>query len=209
MATDTELGNLLVQQNLMSEAQLKTALDFQKSLGGDLRNIVVKLGYVKDSILAGLVAQEEHVDASVDITADAIDFEMVKSITKDTLQKHQVLPLRSSNPHVLVLAMADPNDLRVIEEIQFLVNRSVEPAVTTKNTIRKALNQLHELEKQAKERGSSDTTGKPPKRRAVSGERLKAIRSTPVDKLIRAYLVLQIEKGELSLEDLLSRANKL
>jgi len=199
--SDTELGQLLVEQALMSEAQLKTALDFQKSLGGDLRDIVVKLGYVKDSILAGLVAQEENVEQSIDITAEAIDWAMVKEIGKEKLEHHQALPLKSDNPHVLVLAMADPNDLAVIEEIQFLVNRSVEPAVTTKATIRKAINQLHEL---AKQREASK-----PKSKTIPADQLKAIKNTPVDKLIRAYLVIQIERGQFSAEDLITRASKL
>lgn len=201
MPSDTELGQLLVEQSLMSDAQLKTALDFQKSLGGDLRDIVVKLGYVKDSILAGLVAQEEGVEESVDITGDAIDFKMIKVIGKEKLEHHQVLPLKSDNPHVLVLAMADPNDLAVIEEIQFLVNRSVEPAVTTKATIRKAINQLHELAKQQE--------ASKPKARTLPADQLKALKTMPVDKLIRAYLVIQIERGQISAEDLLGRASKL
>lgn len=202
MTTDTELGQLLVRQNLMSEAQLATALDFQKSLGGDLRNIVVKLGYVKDSVLAGLVAQEENVGAA-EISEDVIDFAALKAISREVLEKHLVLPLRSDEPHTLVLAMSDPNDLRAIEEIQFLVNKSVEPAVTTKAAIRKALNQLPELLQRRRE------AKKAKQRTTLPPEVVRALRDTPVDKLIRAYLAIRIEQGDLSAEDLLARANKL
>ncbi len=202
MTSDMELGQLLVRQSLMSEAQLATALEFQKSLGGDLRNIVVKLGYVKDSVLADLVAQEEHVEASAEITESVIEFNALKSISRDVLEKHFVIPLKSEDPHTLVLAMADPNDLRAIEEIQFLVNKSVEPAVTTKAAIRKALNQLPEM---LKRRGGKQKK----KRSSLPPEVQRALRDTPVDKLIRAYLAVQIERGELSAEDLLARANKL
>jgi type IV pilus assembly protein PilB len=199
VSSDAQLGQLLVQRELMSEAQLRTATDFQQQLGGDLRSIVVKLGYVKDQVIAGLVAQEEGVEASVEITADVIDFDMVKTLGKDTLEKHQVLPLKGTDAGSLVLAMADPNDLRAIEEIQFRANRSVEPAVTTKAVLRKTLNQLPDLMKQAEQRQGG----------RIPADRLKALRSTPVDKLMRAYLVLQIENGNLSLEDLLARASKL
>ena len=202
MDGDAALGAMLVERELMTDDQLKTALEFQSTLGGDLRSIVVKLGYVKDSVLAGLVAEEEHVEsAATDITAEVIDFTALKTLPKDVLEKHQVIPLRSDGPH-LVLAMADPNDLRAIEEIQFLVNRSVEPAVATKHAIRKALNTLHELKKEHQARTK-------PKRRALNPERLKALKETPVDRLIRAYLIIQIEKGELSVDDLLARAGKL
>lgn len=208
MDGDNSLGEILIQENLMTEEQLKTALDFQNTLGGDLRSIVVKLGYVKDSVLAGLVAQEEHVEsASDEITADVVDFDAIKLLPKDVLEKHQVIPLRSVGTH-MVLAMADPNDLNAIEEIQFLVNRTVEPAVTTKHAIRKALNQLHELKRQFESRALA-----PPapvaKKGQLPADVLDAISQMSVDRLIRAYLILKIEKGELSADELLARANRL
>lgn len=201
--TDSALGELLVRESLMTPAQLKTALEFQKSLGGDLRNIVVKLGYVKDSVLAGLVAQEEHVSAaSSDITADVIDFDAVRLIPRNVLEKHQIVPLRSDGTS-LVLAMADPNDLRAIEEVQFLANRSVEPAVATKASIRKTLNQLPELLKQHEAKAPAAKVG------PLAADRLKALRELPLEKLMRAYVITQIEKGQLTAEDLLARASKL
>lgn len=182
----------------MTEAQLKTATDFQQSLGGDLRNIVVKLGYVKDHVLAGLVAQEASVDA-VEITADVVDFDMVRTITRPILEKHQVLPLQSEDHNTVVLAMADPNNLGAIEEIQFRVNRTVEPAVTTKTALRKALNNLPDWIRDHE----TKVGGKLPP------DKLKQIKKTPVDKLLRAYLVIQIERGDLSCDDLLARASRL
>lgn len=198
--TDTALGELLVRENLMTAAQLKTALEFQKSLGGDLRNIVVKLGYVKDQVLAGLVAQEENVAASADITADVIDFDAVRAIPRATLEKHQVVPLKSDGS-ALVLAMADPNNLRAVEEIQFLVNKPVEPAVATTAAIRKTLNQLNDLLKQQE--------AKAPKAAGIPADRAKALRELSLEKLLRAYVMTQIEKGHLTADELLAKASKL
>jgi type IV pilus assembly protein PilB len=198
--TDSALGDLLVRESLMTPAQLKTALEFQKSLGGDLRNIVVKLGYVKDNVLAGLVAQEENVSASSEITPDVLDFEAIKLIPRAVLEKHQVVPLKGDGTS-LVLAMSDPNDLRAVEEIQFLVNKPVEPAVATKAAIRKTLNQLNELVK-AQEAAKSPKSAIPP-------DRLKALASLSLEKLMRAYVLTQIEKGVLTADELLARAGKL
>lgn len=198
--TDSALGELLVRESLMTPAQLKTALEFQKSLGGDLRNIVVKLGYVKDSVLAGLVAQEENVSSSSEITADVIDFEAVRTIPRAVLEKHQVVPLKGDGSAV-VLAMADPNDLRAVEEVQFLVNKPVEPAVATKAAIRKTLNQLPDLLKQQEAKAAPKT--------AISAEKVKALANVPFEKLMRAYVMCQIEKGQLTADELLARAGKL
>lgn len=206
MSSDAALGELLVRENLMTPAQLKTALDFQKQLGGDLRSIVVKLGFVKDGVLAGLVAQEEHVAASSELTAEVIDFDAVRAMPRAVLEKHQVVPLRSDGSS-LVLAMADPNDLRAIEEVQFLVNRAVEPAVTTKAAIRKTLNQLNDLLKQHEAKAAAVRPGAVPG--AIPADRLKALRDLPLEKLVRAYVLMQAERGQLPIDDLLARASKL
>ncbi len=199
VSTDAELGEVLVRDGLMSQAQLKTALEFQKSLGGDLRAIVVKLGYVKDSVIAGLVAQEESVSTSAEITPDMIDLEAGRALPRAVLEKHQVVPLKSDGG-ALVLAMADPNDLRAIEEIQFLANRAVEPAVAPKAAIRKALNQLPELLRHQEQKAQKSS---------IPAEKLKALKDLSVERLLRAYVVLQIEKGHLTVDELLTRAQKL
>ncbi|MEZ6185895.1 MAG: hypothetical protein R3F62_12910 [Planctomycetota bacterium] len=193
------LGELLISQGLMTPAQLKTAVEFQQSLGGDLRTIVVKLGYVKDADLTQLMASEQNVSASYEITEDVIDFDTVRKLPRELLEKHQVLPLRSES-NTVVLAMADPNNLRAIEEVQFLVNRSVEPAVATQAAIRRALSDLDELE------------GRYQTKRPLGGlspAKVQRLRDMPIEKLLRAYLVRQIERGELSLDELLERADLL
>lgn len=197
---DDPLAEALLRANLMSPAQMKTAVEFQKSLGGDLRNIVVKLGYVKESDLVSIVAQEEGVGVSTEITEDVIDFEALKQLPRALLEKHQVVPLRSDGSSI-VLAMADPNDLRAIEEIQFLVNRAVEPAVASKASIRRTLNQLHDLVKRHNEGRTAKTS--------INPDRMKAIREMPLERLVRAYVITQIEAGRLSVDDLIARASKL
>jgi len=221
--TNDPIAELLLRENLMTPAQLKTAVEFQKSLGGDLRNIVVKLGYVKDSVLANMVAQEQHVGASTnEIDEAVIDFKALEQLPREMLEKHQVIPLRSEGTS-LVLAMADPSDLRAIEEIQFLVNRMVEPAVATKAAIRKAINQLDDMieryeeeraaEADAAEEGPApvlpDSGAFPAVGAAPAGDELEALRALLIDKLLRAYILTQVEAGRLSLDDLLARAKQL
>lgn len=221
--TDAELGQLLIGRSLMTEAQLTTALDFQRSLGGDLRNIVVRLGFVEASALDELITPEASAD-SVEIADELIDVAALKTLSQEVLEKHQVVPLRSPDSHVLLVAMANPNDLLAVEELQFLVNKTVEPAVASPAAIRRALARVPLLRKRRAET-QRPTKPEPPPPAAVTPrakaapkpnrapapavDLIQALRETPVDKLIRAYLLLQIERGELSAIDLLTRARSL
>jgi type IV pilus assembly protein PilB len=207
------LGELLVRQNLLTAEQLQTAIGLQRELGGDLRSMVVKLGYVRDADLVQALAQEQHVGTSSEITEDVIDFAFVERLPRDLLERHQVVPLKSDGSS-LVLAMTDPNDLAAIEEIQFRAGVQIEPAVATKASIRAALNNLDELAQRhaAKQLEDDDTPVvelAPAPAPAAGEDAHQALRRLPIEKLLRAYIQLQIEKGNLSASELLTRAQDL
>lgn len=207
MADDAKLGEILLKENLVTQAQIKTAVDFQKKVGGDLGGILVKLGYVKDSVLAEINAKSENVGAAA-IDATVIDLDAVRALPRQLLEKHQVIPLKGDDASMLVLAMADPNNLAAIEEIQFLVNKNVEPAVAPKAAIRKALNQLDEFLRQAAQpRAGSGSGGD----RAAAGQqdKMAKLATVPIDRLIRAWIMSQVEKGLVSADELIQRAEKL
>jgi len=89
--------------------------------------------------------------------------------------------------------------------------------------IRKALNQLDDMieryeeeraaEADAAEEGPApvlpDSGAFPAVGAAPAGDELEALRALPIDKLLRAYILTQVEAGRLSLDDLLARAKQL
>ena len=56
--TEEKLGFLFVRERILTEAQLKTALDFQKAVGKPLVEVIVSLQFVKKAILEGVL--EKH-----------------------------------------------------------------------------------------------------------------------------------------------------
>ena len=121
---------------------------------------------------------------------------------RQLLEKHQVIPLRSDDPNTLVLAMSDPNNIGAIEEIQFLVRRMVEPAVAPKASIRKALNQLDDFLAAGHPKPAAHAS-------PAGGDTVRPLMALPIDKLLRAYILCQIDRGALSADELLARAEKL
>jgi hypothetical protein len=200
VSDEARLGELLIRENLISATQLKTAIDFQKKVGGELKEILVKLGYVKDSVLAEMQAAEQNIGAAtIEINASVVDIDALRQLPKALLEKHQVIPLRSDDPSTLVLAMSDPNNIAAIEEIQFLVRRMVEPAVAPKAAIRKALNQIDEFLAESRPKAAV----------GIPSDRVRQISQVPLERLLRAFILCQIERGALSADELLARAEKL
>jgi len=201
VSDDARLGELLIRDNVITATQLKTAVDFQKKVGGDLKDILVKLGYVKDAVIAELTASEQNLGAAtIEINANVVDIDALRTLPRALLEKHQVIPLKSDDSNTLVLAMSDPNNIAAIEEVQFLVRRMVEPAVAPKAAIRKALNQIDEFL----------AAGQPkPAPGQAANDRQRLVATMPLDRLLRAFILCQIDRGALTVDELLNRAEKL
>ena len=201
MSDDAKLSEVLVRENVITATQLKTAVDFQKKVGGELKDILVKLGYVRDSIIAEIMAADQHLGAAtIEINANVVDIDALKTLPRTLLEKHQIIPLKSDDSNTLVLAMSDPNNIAAIEEVQFLVRRMVEPAVAPKAAIRKALNQLDEFLA-----APQPKAGVP----AMANDKARLLATMPLDRLLRAYILCQIDRGALTADELISRAEKL
>ena len=59
MDEKVQLGQMLVESNLLTHEQLKMAMDFQKSVGGKLGAIIVKLGFIEDLTLTNFIARQQ------------------------------------------------------------------------------------------------------------------------------------------------------
>jgi hypothetical protein len=204
VSDDAKLGEVLIRENLVSAIQLKQAVDFQKKVGGELKDVLIKLGYVKDSVIAEVMAAEQNLGAAtIEINASVVDLDALRTLPRALLEKHQIIPLKSDDSNTLVLAMSDPNNIAAIEEVQFLVRRMVEPAVAPKASIRKALNQLDDF--------LAHPQGRPVAAPQGGGDpnRARLIATMPLDRLLRAFIMCQIDRGALSAEELIARAEKL
>ena len=204
MSDDAKLGEVLIRENLVSAIQLKQAVDFQKKVGGELKDVLIKLGYVKDSVIAEVMAAEQNLGAAtIEINANVVDLDALRTLPRALLEKHQIIPLKSDDSNTLVLAMSDPNNIAAIEEVQFLVRRMVEPAVAPKASIRKALNQLDDFLAHPQGRPVAVPQG------GGDANRARLIATMPLDRLLRAFIMCQIDRGNLSAEELIARAEKL
>lgn len=200
MSDDAKLGEVLIRESMLTATQLKTAVDFQKKVGGDLKDILVKLGYVKDSVIAEILASEQNLGAAtIEINANVVDVDALRTLPRALLEKHQIIPLKSDDSNTLVLAMSDPNNIAAIEEVQFLVRRMVEPAVAPKAAIRKALNQVDEFLAHAPTKAPASS---------IPNDKGRILATMPLDRLLRAFILCQIERGALSADELIARAEK-
>jgi hypothetical protein len=202
LTADRKLGESLLKEGVITEAQLRHALEFQRTTGGDLRDILPKLGYVRENVLVQYIAREKHMHFADPETAE-VDDEFMAKIPKELIEKHQIVPLKGE--HGITLALSDPDDFAAIDEIQFLTNRPIDSALAPRASIRKAINQYYQREEVRKKRAASGAPGAAEKASAVA-DHLPKILALPSDALLKGLALALVEKGQVEAEAILAYA---
>jgi type IV pilus assembly protein PilB len=135
-----QLGQMLVESNLLTQEQLKMAMDFQKSVGGKLGAIIVKLGFIEDQTLTNFIARQQGIPV-VNLDELVVPENLVRKIPKKLIEKHHVVPTRHHDG-VLTVATSDPFDYEALEEIQLAVDQRVDMVLAPRSQI---LRTIHEV----------------------------------------------------------------
>ena len=134
-----QLGELLVARGLITPKQLGDALDHQREKGHRrlLGETLVELGFVTDHDVMEAVADSYGIPFARDIARIA-DPRCLEVLPREYLLEHLVLPLFLVRD-MLTVAVAEPANLYLFEEIRRRTGRQVQIVATTPAEIRAAL----------------------------------------------------------------------
>ena len=132
-----KIGELLVQEGLVTIDQLNRALDEQQQSGERIGEALVKLGMVGEDTLLEFIARQFHCP-QVNLSKLNIPKEVAALIPLDIMHKYQAIPFGIMG-NTLNVAMADPGNLFVIDDIRFLTRKNIQVHVASDNIIRKVI----------------------------------------------------------------------
>ena len=132
-----KLGELLIKENLITREQLNQALEEQKKTNDYLGTVLVRHGWISESTLTNMLGKQLGI-ASVDLTNYEFKDDILRIIPEELANKYDIIPLDRMG-HTLTVAMVDPTDVMVIEDIKFNTGFNVEPVVSAEASIKKAI----------------------------------------------------------------------
>jgi type IV pilus assembly protein PilB len=193
------LGELLIRDGLLTRDQLKVALADQRQQGRRLGYSLVKLGFVNEVELTKVLARQYRMPA-VDLSRFEPDEQVLKLIPAEVARKNQVLPLRRDG-RLLTVAMADPSDLGLLQDLKFITRFDVVPVVTGEFTLQALVDrcyeqadqpQLSELLRDMEEIGDELELVEEEEDEVVTAAQ---INDAPVVRLINGILVEAVRRG--------------
>ena len=194
------LGQLLLQEGLLTREQLGKALAEQKASKCRLGYAVVKLGLASEIELTKLLARQYRMPA-VDLQRFEVDGRILKLIPADVAQKHVVLPLKREG-RTLTVALADPSDIGLLDDLKFITRYDLFPVLAGEFTLRTLIEkhygsaadqQFQDILKEFEEEGDGDVE-------VVAEEEEEAatqaqIDDAPVVKLVEGILKNAVTRG--------------
>ncbi len=147
------IGDLLVKHGVISEDQLRTALETQKIQGGKLGNTLISLGFIDPQQFVEFLARQLHIPA-INLKNYPYNKETVQLLPETVARRFRAMVLEDEGDRLLV-GLADPTDLYAYDELTKILKRQVSLAVVLEEDLLRALDRVyrrtHEIKSIAEE----------------------------------------------------------
>ena len=125
------LGDLLVDNKLISEGQLEEALKDQKKSGRKLGRILIDNGYIDENQMLEVLSKQLKIPF-IDLQHFRFKAEIVKLIPEIQARRFRVIAL-SSDANGILIGMADPTDVFAFDELSRTIDRPVHVAIVSEH----------------------------------------------------------------------------
>ncbi len=143
--TKKRIGEMLLDQGFITQEQLNEALEKQKTSGGKrLGSILVDLKFIQQDKLMKILCSQFEVPY-VKLDSIKLDEKVYEFISEDQCKANKIVPLYVTKDarQALVVAMADPTNVRLRDSIKFKVKRNVDVVMASEQDIKKTIDILY------------------------------------------------------------------
>ena len=177
-----QLGQILIEQGLITSAQLEQALEEHRKTPKSLGRVLIDLGLIKEADLVRALAEQVGLEF-VDLADYHIDPSSTMLLPDALARRYRAIPIGERDGKLLV-AMSDPANVYALDDIRTITNRDVQPVVATAADVEQAIakfagmdGQVEALVSQASEQLETDD------------EQLEsALEEAPIVKLVQAIM---------------------
>jgi type IV pilus assembly protein PilB len=127
------IGEILVEKKLITNEELEIALKKQEKTKERLGEILIDLGYLEKETVLEALGEQNNVKVKI-ITEKDLKLDVMSVLSEEYMKKKAVLPLRINGKRLMV-AMENPKDSFLIDEIQMKTNMMVKPVLAMRTNI--------------------------------------------------------------------------
>lgn len=141
----TRLGELLIQQGILTEKELNNVLEKQRTTKKRLGELLVEAKAVNKTELVQILSSQLGIPF-LDLETTVIEPEALALFPEAFARKYTCIPV-SLNENTLTVAMSDPLNLSILEDLRFSTNKEIQPAMSVDSDILAAIEKHYHLER--------------------------------------------------------------
>lgn len=134
------IGELLVKNGIITEAQLKEALVLQKEQETKLGEILIKLGHLSSKDLVWMLSEQIDIPF-VEIRSEMLDKRLISTFAENVLYDNSILPLYETEDKIYV-ALGDPTDTTATKAVKRFTTKEVVTSGADPHKIEQLLNKF-------------------------------------------------------------------
>jgi type IV pilus assembly protein PilB len=127
------LGDVLLEQQLVTEEQLRECVNLQRHQGGNLASILVQKEYLSEEDLVVTLSDQLGIP-HIRVSNYNIPAEVLEEVPETLARQYIMLPV-SVTGDVLTLAMADPLNIMALDDLSLLTSYEIKPVVAMQNEL--------------------------------------------------------------------------
>lgn len=132
-----KLGELLIEAGLIDNIQLQSALAHQAKWGMRLGSALMEMKFITERDLASFLEKQLNTQC-VSIMTKELAPEVINALKADVAKKYGIFPLDATDKE-LVIATANPLDLKMLDELGFNLGRRIVPKLALESEINRAI----------------------------------------------------------------------
>ena len=140
-----KLGEMLVQSGSIDPFQLESALAHQRKWGGPLGRAFVYLGFMDERALLSALGEQLGVSC-VSLWDKPIPRDVLALVSEKLARSRKVIPVARLREHrrgPLVVALANPGDLSVVDELAFATGLDIRPVIAAEGELEQAIDRYY------------------------------------------------------------------
>jgi type IV pilus assembly protein PilB len=141
------LGEILIENGVITAAQLEEALEKQRASQEFLGRTLVSMGYASEQDIVNALGIQQGME-QINLAQISIDSEVLNLVTPDIAQFYNIIPIRKSDG-VLTIAMADPLAINTIDDLKVILGCEIEGAVSSQSEIAAAIEKYYGYQEQS------------------------------------------------------------
>jgi len=179
-----QLGQILLEQGLLTQEQLDRALGEHRATPKSLGRVLIDLGYIRERDLVRALAEQVGLEF-VDLAEYQVDPGATTLLPEALARRYRAIPIGERDGKLLV-AMSDPANVYALDDIRAMTNRDVQPVVATATDVEQAIqkyggmgDQVEALASEASSQLDADEG---------EGDMEAALEDAPIVKLVNAIM---------------------